>query len=55
MSGFCGFSFFVSVVLSWCLLVFVGGFGGFRVVFGCFRVFRVVFGGARRRGNLAET
>ena len=41
---FVGFRFFVSVVLSWCLLVFVGGFGGFRVVFGCFRHFRVVFG-----------
>ena len=50
-----GFRFFVSVVLSWCLLVFVGDVGGFRVVFGCFQVFRVVFGGARRRGNLAET
>ena len=30
---FCGFRFFVSVVLSWCLLVFVGGSGGLRVSF----------------------
>ena len=38
------FAFFLSVVLSWCLLVFVGGFGGFRVCRGCFGVFRVIFG-----------
>ena len=36
VSGFVGFRFFVSVVLSWCLLVFVGDVGGFRVVFGWF-------------------
>ena len=44
-----GFLFFVSVLLSWCLLVFVGVFGGFRVFSGV----PGGFWGARRRGNLA--